>query len=1252
VPPVDAVQWTRGANSANWAAGGNWQGDTAPGSGKDVLFGNAPSGNNTPEEVVQDTANLAVRSLWFRAGRDYTLKGTGSLVLGGGLADGGAIITVLRPATTGATAVEHNIDLALRLGIGEGRTAEIANYSGHALRLGGGLDFGNGPNAAHLRMRGGNYVHLAGRLSGAGNLTVATDAGHVVLSANNAATWTGKTEVRNGFLVVTRDGALGATSGAVAVTGAGGGASLAFRPMLLGGGVDYTTAQAITVSGTGYARPWGSADTANAHSALKLSPVGAIYNDGGRNHFAGAITLAGDTWLGSRDGTLRLSGAIKDGGAGYAVTKVGRGLIELANGGNAWSGTTTLSAGTLRLTAAASGLANSALVFAGVVDHENGGVLELGAGDFVRTLGSGAGQVIWKGDGGFSAYGADRKVTLTNSGGADAALTWGDAGGFVPRGSALLFGSAYSDAAVDFTNRIELVKGSLNEVRVTRGTTAASRGILSGILGGDGGLLKTGDGTLWLTNKGNLYRGATVIRSGVLGGRVPEASNIQFKGKGTASSALAGDVLTHGGVLGLDADFTRKIGTDSGQVYWALRDTTASGYNEDHYGKGYSGGFAAYGVARWVRLNNDSNTKFTFNDTNSILEKSFLIFGAPDSDATVRFDNPINFKVVLSNKLRVGNNIRVIAGTDVSRSVVVFNQALNGGNNQDGDTTKGRVRDLHFWGDGRADIIRANDALYIEFVGARGTDLRLSGDGSLLGLRDKYPLEAWYGGSITFDNSGTWNAETGGKYIDQRAPKAASIALYAGGFRYWGRNDEAANSVSTAAQLRLSIGANYMDMRNYKDKNYSRFSFQSIMHADGDSEKDGVYKPGDYHATINFISGNDKTYVKGEESGVQVRFRTQPDHVGGIIPYATVKGQDWARTEVDGGWHYITAYTHSNPEKGAESGWTTSTNASPSSNVTLSDHRTINSLRLDSGRTVDLGGRTLRLNSGGLLAVGDKTTSITNGTLTQGTNGGQNNNNLRTLYAHVYNTADVGLEISATLNLSAPTGRPAFVKTGEGTLLLSGTKSNSITGTTYVSQGTLALGKTGGATALGGRIIVGDYAGRDTLRLDRNEQIDNKATVRLRGGHPDPAQHLMAEGILQFNGKDGLGLRETFAKLEIEGRGVIDFAGGSVGHANYLILNDLWIDLDVGYYTASTLFIRNWFEGEDFLLVSKRSGNLTKETLGRIEFEGYGPAMLRDWNTNFYQITPMPEPATYGAILGAVGLGLFAWRKHRNRRRR
>src|SRR5690606_22512021 len=102
-------------------------------------------------------------------------------------------------------------------------------------------------------------------------------------------------------------------------------------------------------------------------------------------------------------------------------------------------------------------------------------------------------RVQWTGDGGFSAFGANRTVTLTNSDNtANGTLTW-NAGSFVPTGNALLLSSDYSNATVTLTNAINLGGGN-REIRVANGSAAVD-GVISGVIS-NGGLIKTGEGML------------------------------------------------------------------------------------------------------------------------------------------------------------------------------------------------------------------------------------------------------------------------------------------------------------------------------------------------------------------------------------------------------------------------------------------------------------------------------------------------------------------------------------------------------------------------------------------------------------------------------------------------------------------------------------------------------------------------------------------------------------------------------------
>lgn len=75
------------------------------------------------------------------------------------------------------------------------------------------------------------------------------------------------------------------------------------------------------------------------------------------------------------------------------------------------------------------------------------------------------------------------------------------------------------------------------------------------------------------------------------------------------------------------------------------------------------------------------------------------------------------------------------------------------------------------------------------------------------------------------------------------------------------------------------------------------------------------------------------------------------------------------------------------------------------------------------------------------------------------------------------------------------TDATSLVKDGTGTWTLNGSGANTFTGTTTVNAGTLALAKTGGVTAIGGNLVIGDGSGTDTVRLDAANQIAATAAV-------------------------------------------------------------------------------------------------------------------------------------------------------------
>jgi autotransporter-associated beta strand protein len=193
-----------------------------------------------------------------------------------------------------------------------------------------------------------------------------------------------------------------------------------------------------------------------------------------------------------------------------------------------------------------------------------GGVLELGvAGNFTNAVGTAAGNVLWYGDGGFSAYGATRTVQLN---GGTASITWGSAN-FVRANNALVLGGRDANAMIDFQNGLDF-GFQQRVVRVMNGSAAVDAR-LSGALTGNygGGLIKDGAGTLELT-AANSCRGETWVREGTLlvdntsgsgtgSGAVTVANGAAIAGTGTVDGNLTlesgGKFLPHdsgGGVPG------------------------------------------------------------------------------------------------------------------------------------------------------------------------------------------------------------------------------------------------------------------------------------------------------------------------------------------------------------------------------------------------------------------------------------------------------------------------------------------------------------------------------------------------------------------------------------------------------------------------------------------------------------------------------------------------------------------------------
>jgi len=1215
--------WSGGAGNADWENSENWVGDDAPPyDGADLLFGNAAQGTGP---ITVDFADSWpwLNSLWFEGGRDYTLLADDdtSIWLGYGLSSGDHLIGLYTgkpvkgnwPFTADDfSAVHHsqvNIEADIHIGVGDRMWDPydliIENATRGGLRFGGAFNLGSLAAGDNLIIRGHGATNFAGRIDGHADIVV-RNAGHwvswfggegyfaggqLVLSADNSDApadglgWYGRLIVDKGMAVVRADGALGrADSGYHAEVYYGG--VLAFRSSHRGSGLgvelDYTKEARLSLTGHGVWRSFGAGWT------------GALHNDGGENRFGGKIDFWGETGFGSVGGNLTLTGEIT--GTGSFV-KWGGGVITLENAANTWAGQTLLRDGVLRIGGSAEALAGGFdsggsgpnLAFAG-------GMLEIGVDtDFTRGLGTGAGQVQWLGDGGFSAYGAMRTVTIGDDGtGVGSSLVWGS-GSFVPTGSRLLLGSAYSDASIKFTNAIDL--GSENrEVHVARGLDDSAYAELSGIISGaGGGLIKTGKGTLWLTNTGNSYTGPTIIRDGVLRGELPSNSNLWFDGiswgryQTDFAEGLWQPLQTQAEypVYGLDADFTRSIGKGPGQVRWTG-----------------SGGFAAYGEDRLVMLNNSTNTISWSNSTNTDFVRGghSLVFGARDSDATVIWNTKLNGPRAF---------FAVIQGADPNRAAVRFTQQI-------------ATENFRLYGGGRADfsidsVLTSRwdpsvEPVYEALIG--GAELWLNEQGSL-GMIEVLTI---VNGTLVLDNTGTYRSGRipSGRYFGTPYGQIFGEEIT---IRLLGRKD----SGSTIDKIGFSdIQTGVIDVVNNRSDNYTELTIGEFRGQGG-----GISDPVYWHFT-----NSDKTNGTYSDTGntPRVRLENPKGLIHGIYPWAIVNELDFAALRNN----YIVpyeAYDTSSPDA-----WTNiNANASPVADGSMSGTKSLNSLRLIDGRSVNLASDA-SLTVRTLLSTGTSENFINGGSLTIH----------NTLYQHTTLYTYAPLTITGQLNYTR------LYKAGPATLTLSGGTSNGGGSSLWVYGGTVVLNRSDGGSAVAGTITL-TYS--SILRVDRDNQFDPNTHLKLF------SPFTYDRATLLFNGENGRGLTQQFDTLSVQ-NGIIDFQGGMVGRPNFLIINSLLPYYDKGAqgwdvyeHGNMELWIKNWFEYEDYFLIRRGDAQwlsyMQEDVLPYITFEGYERgARIRYYDERFMEIVPFPEPATYGAILGAAGLGLVLLRKRNARRSR
>ncbi len=1223
---VVANLWTNVNGDSAWGTGNDWYGSPSgvvPSNYADILLDNTYV---STAQTIDVASNRTIRSLQIDAPFSYTLNnGTLTFDTGGIAGPSGIFVS----QTHGSATQTVNSALALNNAI------QIQNNSAGALNLNGNVT----TNGNAITLNGSGAATLAGVISGAGAIT---QSGTGTTTLSGANTYSGGTTISAGTLNANNATALG--SAAVALNGGTLGStngSTIGNAIALNGSAGLS---GITTSGT--LTQTGGSYTLDMAGATQSGAVNLSNNNTGRT-----LTTQVDS------GTSYITGVIANGGTGAGgLTKTGAGILQLS-GANTYTGATTINAGTVQL-GASNVLSQSSTV------NIAGGTLNLnGNSNKVGNLTFSSGATL-----DFGTVGSNTSFVFAN---------------LTPTPTGVLTINNYvGPTSSNFGGTGDFLGTTTNNLSSTLLNQIYFSGYGTGSLENNGNLTSAGNGL------GNAYRIApTAINwtnytwtsnsnqnwstnSNWQGGTHPPSTSnptnvfVDF-GTGTQTAVLINTNSTIN-ALRFDSSAAAYTITDSGTRTLTFQNGTSLAFVQQQsannqalnpaniliknnmvfdvtgagnlsVGAAISDGGNSLSVTKTgsggklILTGSNSYGGGTSIQTGIIQAQNSGALGS--AAATVYNGAALN----LSGGISPTNTLS-LTGTGVSGNGAL--DSVSGSNSVSGAIT--------LTGDTRIQADSGSTLTVSGGIGGTAHNLELTGAGSLAisSAIATGTAGVTLNGSGTTTFSGAANTYTGDTTVNSGTlalSKSASTTSIAGNLVVNGGtvNQTATGQLTTTSNITVNSGSYNLSgagtiTQTVQSLNSSSGGTVSIGTSDtltvsgsGTSTVGGIISGAGSLATSGtggVFLGGANTYSGGTTIGGVVTAANNSSLGTGAAAINTS-----GNLQMQGGITLANAFTLSSAGTSANDGAFQNTSGSNtvSGTVTLSGNSRIQS---DSGtlaltNTVALGANTLNVGGSGNASVsgaitGTSASSITKdgaGTLTLS---GNNSGFLGTV---VVSNGTVIAGASNCFN----SGNAITVNTG-ATLNLNG---QTLTTGPITSTGTIAFGAGAAATLTGASTLGGNFTGAGTIIIGPGASV----TLGTNFNNPN-INFVLNGGTLNL----GSGTTQTFGSLTVTGssNSVIDFGSTGATTAQFSSVN----------VTGSGLLnVQNWTNAVDYFLDSTSTGAQGTLPNTKIVFASFTGADTKylSYGISNGQLTPVPEPSTYGAILLGGACGLVFWVRRR-----